>query len=269
MMKKLLAKAEKKAVSVLKAELVKRRDGCIGLSYHRLERCLKYFYLKEFWKIYYQMVARQSDTGGCDCTTMDSILSAFRNAAAESASQPSAGKDAVRPEVVKGAVAQAALQDCTVRNLRKWVEVKLSHHIFRILESDGTLYIVAQSMDAYPVTMSADSLVKTVAAYDCYVGNVDFTTLLSSALLDVEAEEKSTTILTTTARTLVEDVLKEENISFDVRRQKNGRLCCTIHKWASWLPNKVFRTSFDTFRSDFIEAYKDFRLRNGSSAAWL
>ena len=269
MMKKLLAKAEKKAVSVLKAELVKRRDGCIGLSYHRLERYLKHFYLKEFWKIYYQMVARQSDTGGCDCTTMDSILSAFRNAAAESASQPSAGKDAVRPKVVKGTVAQAALQDCTVRSLRKWVEVKLSHHIFRILESDGTLYIVAESMDAFPITMHVDRLVKTVCAYDNYTDDLDFSTLMNNALLEVTAEEKSIQMLTMTARTLVEDVLKEENISFDVRRQKNGRLCCTIHKWASWLPNKVFRTSFDTFRSDFIEAYKDFRLRNDSSAAWL
>ena len=265
MMKKLLAKAERKAVSVLKTELVKRRDGCIGLSYHRSERYLKHFYLKEFWKIYYQMVARQSDTEGCDCTTMDSILLAFRNAAAEPASQASAGKDAVQPEADKATVEPA----WDVRNLRKWIEIRLPHHIFRVLESDGNLYIVAESMDAFPITMHVDSLVKTVCAYDNYTGDLDFSKLMNNALLEVTAEEKSIQMLTMTARTLVEDVLDDETVRFDVRRQKNGRLCCTIHKWASWLPNKVFRTSFDTFRSDFIEAYKDFKLRNSSSAVWL
>lgn len=261
-MKRLLVKAEMKAVSVLKTELVKRRDGCIGLSDHRSERCLKHFYLKEFWQIFYQMVARQSDTEGCDCATMDSILSAFQNAAAESASLASAGKDSLQPEDGKGALEQTVLKDCTIRNLRKWVEVKLSHHTFRILDSDGTLYIVAESMDAFPVTMQLDSLIKTVAAYDAYAGEVDFSTMLSNVLLEVETEEKSTMMLTMTARKLVEDLLEEENVRFDVRIQKNGRLCCTIHKWASWLPNKVFRTSFETFRDDFIEAYKDFKLRN-------
>lgn len=242
-MKRLLDKTEKKAVSALKKELIRRRHGCLCLSDHRAERYLKHFYLREFWKIFYLMIANQSGDAGCPNVVLDSVLSAFRAAADNS-----------------------ALKDCIVRNLRKWVEVKLSHHTFRILDSDGTLYIVAESMDAFPVTMHLDNLIKTLAAYNAYAGEMNFSTLLNNVLLDVETEEKSNMILTMTARTLIEDLL-EEDVRFDVRRQKNGRLCCTIHKWASWLPNKVFRTGFDTFRDDFIQAYRDFKLRN-SSFVW-
>lgn len=233
-MKKLITKAEKKSISAFKKELVKRRGGA-GLSDFRAERYLRYFYFKEFWKIFYQLFARQFGTEGCDCTTLDSVSTAFR---------------------------KTDLKQCTVRNLRAWAEVRLAHNTFRILESEGVFYIVAASMDAFPITMHVVNLVAAVIAYDDYTGDTDFSALLDQVILEIEAEEKSKHILTMTARPLVEDVLKGESVRFDVRQQKNGRLCCTIYRWASWLPDKVFRTSFDTFREDFIKAYKDFKLRN-------
>lgn len=232
-MYKIVAHAEKKTISALKKELVKRRDGCIGLSDHRLGRYLKYFYLKEFWKIFFQNFTKRYEEEARDFTCMDPIIASFSH---------------LDPT------------QCTVRNLRGWVEVKFAHHTFRILEADGVFYIVAASMDAFPITMHASSLVAAVAAYDEYTGHLDFDALYDRALLDITAEEKCRQMLTLTARALIEDVLEGESVRFDVRQQKNGRLCCTIYKWASWLPNKVFRTSFETFREDFVKAYKEFKV---------
>lgn len=236
-MEKILAQAEKKTISALKKELVKRRDGCIGLSDPRLGRYMKHFYLKELWKIFFQNFTKRYEEEGRDFTCVDSVISAFSHL------------DPAK---------------CMVRNLRAWVEVKLAHHTFRILEAEGVFYVVAESMDAFPITMHAASLVAAVTAYDDYTDQMDFNALLDQTLLDIAAEDKCQQMLTMTARALVEDILKGEDVRFEVSQQKNGRLCCTIHRWASWFPDKVFRTSFETFREDFIKAYEDFKSRNSS-----
>ena len=54
-------------------------------------------------------------------------------------------------------------------------------------------------------------------------------------------------------------IIDDEKISFEVKQQKNGRLCFTINRRASWLPNKVFRTTFETLREDFAKAYDEFK----------
>lgn len=238
MMDKLIVKAERKAVSVLKKEVIMRRGGCMGLSDHRAGRYLKRFYLKEFWKIFYQMAAKKFEGEECDFVSEDSLFSALVDLL------PATGK---------------------ARNLRGWIEVRLSHNTFRLLESDGVFYIVASGMDAFPVAMRARTLVAIITAYDDYTGTTDPEALLNSILLEITAEEKMTEILTLTARSLIEDLLKNENVPFVVRQQKNGRLCCTIGPLCRWLPGKVFRTSFETFREDFVKAYKDFRRRDGNS----
>ena len=238
MMDKLIVKAERKAVSVLKKEVIRRRGGCMGLSDHRAGRYLKRFYLKEFWKIFYHMAAKKFEGEECDFVSEDSLFSVLVDLL------PATGK---------------------ARNLRGWVEVRLSHNTFRLLESEEVFYIVASSMDAFPVAIRARTLVAIITAYDDYTGTTDLEALLNSILLEITAEEKMTEILTLTARSLIEDLLKNENVPFEVRQQKNGRLCCTISPSASWLPGKVFRTSFETFREDFVKAYKDFRRRDGNS----
>lgn len=229
---KLIAKAEKKAVSVLKKEMVRRRKGCIGLSDHRVGRYLKRFYLKEFWKTFYQMAARKFEGEECDFVSEESLCSVL---------------------------ADLLPKTCRARNLHGWVEIRFAHHTFRLLESEGVFYVVAASMDAFPVAMHADSLVAIITAYDAYTGATDLDALLNEALLEITAEEKMREILTLTARNHIQDLLKNEDVSFEVRQQKNGRLCCTIRPLASWLPGKVFRTSFETFREDFIKAYTDFK----------
>ncbi len=107
-----------------------------------------------------------------------------------------------------------------------------------------------------------EDLKDTILEYDLNTREIDLDAILDQALLELSAEEKAKQILTMTARTLIEDVLKGEHVRFEVTQQKNGRLCCKILRAASWLPNKIFRTSFETFREDFIKAYAEFKRQN-------
>ena len=231
-MDKLIARAEKKTVAVLRKELFKRSNYGVGVSDFKAERYLKHYYLKEFWKVFYQIADGRFKTGACDCSSMDNIFSTLQQH-----------------------------EGWTLRNLLNWIEIKTAHHTFRILEAKGAFYIVAAGMDALPVNMTLSSLVKVVTAFDEYMANNDFIEILNQAMLENSAEEKAKEILTMTARTFVEDLLEGEDVNFEVHMQKNGRLCCTINPRITWLPTKVFRTSFETFREDFIKAYKAYKLR--------
>ncbi|MBR5834281.1 MAG: hypothetical protein IKY48_06885 [Bacteroidales bacterium] len=236
MMNKLLAKAERKALSVLRKEIAKREyTAFCKIRSYIADRCLHRFYLREFWKALYKVADDNFGKGNRDCRSVDELMNALH---------------------------QTSPEKVVVKSLRAWAEVHLPHHVFRILESEDSLYIVASSMDGFPVTMSAKDLVSVLLAFDEYTATKDMDAMLEKTLIEVSAEKKATEMLTQTASLLIEDILKTEQFRFDVRMQKNGRLCCTIHKWASWMPNKVFRTSFETFREDFIEAYKDFKCRN-------
>ena len=77
--------------------------------------------------------------------------------------------------------------------------------------------------------------------------------------MEDHAQKKSEEILTMTVMSLIQDLIDEDKISFEVKQQKNGRLCFTINRRASWLPNKIFRTTFETLREDFAKAYDEFK----------
>ena len=62
-----------------------------------------------------------------------------------------------------------------------------------------------------------------------------------------------------TASVILKDILAEnEGVDFKMRLQKNGKLRCNIISKASWLPDKVFRTTWETLREDFAEALKEY-----------
>lgn len=235
-MEKIITKAEKLSVNLLKKEIARRKkNGVIVLDY-KSERYLKHFYLKGFWKQYYSVCCDRYESVLTDCGSLDLISGVFQ---------------------------QQELKECTVRNLRQWIEVRFANTTFRILDSEGRFYVVATSMDAFQIKMNVDDLVKVLVAYDDYAKPENVDALLQQVLLEVSAEEKSIQLLTMTARALVADLLEGDDVKFEVQIQKNGRLCCTLLPWASWLPGKVFRTSLETFREDFIKAFKDFRTRRG------
>ena len=255
---KLISKAEKKAIRVLKKELLRRMDGCINISDHRYERYLKYFYLKEFWKIYFPIATEQFKPEGCDCTCIEEVFSFFEQTLIkDSYAMPSFSSPSADGRLFSG-------RDLSVRNLHGWVEVKLPDKTFRIIEADGIFYIAASSMDSFPIEIPLARLLDTILAFDQYTQETDLGAILNKTMLEVSADEKAKQILTMTARTLIEDVLNGEHVRFEVTQQKNGRLCCKIFRFASWLPNKIFRTSFETFREDFIKAYDEFRKKNST-----
>lgn len=235
-MEVLMTKAQKKAVKALKKELARRDDyGYRELKSYVNGGYMHRIYFREYWKAFFKLASKEFGEKGCNCRTIDELVQE---------------------------ICMYAHGECAVKCLRAWAEICLPHNTFRVLEAEGCLHIVASSMDGFPVTMPAKKLIELLLAYDEYSAKIDIEALMEQAVMEVSVEAKSRQMLTQTASLLIEDILKTEQFRFDVRMQKNGRLCCTIHKWASWMPNKVFRTSFETFREDFIEAYKDFKRRN-------
>ena len=231
---KIITKAEKLAVNMLKKEISRRRRTGVGIAGHNSERYLKHFYLKGFWKQFYNVCCERYEAALTDCGSLGYISEVFQ---------------------------QQGFKECTVRNILKWIEVRFANTTFRILESEGRFYVVATSMDAFQIKMNVADLFKVLVAYDSYTSPENVDALLQQVLLEVSAEEKSIRLLTLTARALIADLLEGDDVKFEVRMQKNGRLCCTILPWASWLPSTMFRTSLETFREDFIKSFKDFRTR--------
>ena len=75
-------------------------------------------------------------------------------------------------------------------------------------------------------------------------------------------EKKSSEVLHTAARAILSDLLAaEKNVWFNIRLQKNGRLCCRVMEYADWLPGTTFRTDWENLRADFTKALKDLRTR--------
>ena len=235
-MEKLIAKAQKKTVKVLKKELARRGDyGYRELMSYVDGGYMHSIYIIEYWKAFFKLAEKEFGEKGCDCSSVEGLVKEFEKSAPDR---------------------------CAVRLFRAWTEIRLTRTTFRILEEEGALHVAASCLEGFPVTMPAKTLVEMLLAYDEYCETLDLDALMEQAVMEVSVEAMSRQMLTQTASLLIEDILQTEKFRFDVRMQKNGRLCCTIHKWASWMPNKVFRTSFETFREDFIEAYKDFKCRN-------
>ena len=142
-----------------------------------------------------------------------------------------------------------------------WNEIILPNHSYWITCSKGKLYITASHMDTFPVRMTAERLVSMVEAFDSHLGENDVVIeqVFDRALMEYHAQKKSEEILTMTVMSLIQDLIDEAKISFEVKQQKNGRLCFIINRRASWLPNKIFRTTFETLREDFAKAYDEFK----------
>ena len=235
-MKGIINRAEKKAISALLKE-IKRREGYRSLENPRAKRLLKLWFVKEFWRRVHELTAKAAveDFFPSD---LHSLSSAF----------------AIH---CKGS--------CTVKKTSAWTEIKLPNHLYWITCSEDKLYITAKHLDTFPVSMSAERLGSMVEAFDAALGKNDaeIDLLFERALMEYHAQKKGEEILTITAMSLIQDLIDDENISFEVRQQKNGRLCFMIKRWASWLPNKVFKTTFETLREDFVKAYNEFKAQRG------
>ena len=231
-MKGIIKKAEKKAISALMKE-IKRREGYRSLENPRAKRLLKMWFVKEFWRRVHELTAKAA---------IEDIFPAYLHSLSISFAIHCKG-------------------GCTVNKTSAWTEIKLPNHSYWITCSEDKLYITPRRMDTFPVAMSAERLASMVEAFDASLGKNDaeIDLLFERALMEYHAQKKSEEILTMTAQALIQDLIDDEKISFEVKQQKNGRLCFTINRRASWLPNKVFRTTFQTLREDFAKAYDEFK----------
>ena len=231
-MKGIINRAEKKAISALMKE-IKRREAYHSLENPRAKRLLKLWFVKEFWRRVHELTAKAAieDIFPADLHSLSSSFAIH----------------------CKGG--------CTIKKTSAWTEIKLPNHSYWITCSEDKLYITARRMDTFPVAMSAERLASMVEAFDVSLGKnyTEIDLLFERALMEYYAQKKSEEILTMTAMSLIQDLIDDENISFEVRQQKNGRICFTIKRWASWLPNKVFRSTFETLREDFVKAYNEFK----------
>ena len=85
---------------------------------------------------------------------------------------------------------------------------------------------------------------------------------IDDAPIAYAAEEQARHVLKITASVILEDILAaNEGVNFKMKLQKNGRLCCNIISQASWLPDKVFRTTWETLREDFSAALEDYYMK--------
>lgn len=231
-MNTIINKAERKCISALMKE-IKRRNGYHSLENPRAKRLLKLWFVKEFWRRVHELTVKEA--------TGDSVPVDLRSLASSFAS------------LCKGS--------CVVKATPAWIEIRLSNHSYWISCSEEKLYITAGHMDTFLIGMNTERLVSMVEAFDAFLGknDVEIEQVFERALMEYHAQKKCEEILTMTAMALIQDLIDDEKISFEVKQQKNGRLCFTINRRASWLPNKVFRTTFETLREDFAKAYDEFK----------
>ena len=231
-MNTIIKKAEKKAISALMKE-IKRRVGYHSLENPRAKRLLKLWFVKEFWRRVHELTVKEA-TGDSVPVDLQSLASSFAT-------------------LCKGG--------CVVKETPAWIEIRLTNHSYWISCSEGKLYITAGHMDTFLIGMNTERLVSMVESFDAFLGkdDVEIEQVFEKALMEYHAQKKCEEILTMTAMSLIQDLIDDEKISFEVKQQKNGRLCFTINRRASWLPNKVFRTTFETLREDFAKAYDEFK----------
>lgn len=141
-----------------------------------------------------------------------------------------------------------------------WTSVKLTNHSYIISDAGDGIYITAHNTDAQKSIMSAEDTAQLMIAFDTFLKNWEQE--IDDALLAYSAEKQAAHVLKMTASVILEDILAEnEGVNFKMKLQKNGKLRCSIISRASWLPDKVFRTTWETLREDFTAALKDYYTR--------
>ena len=144
-----------------------------------------------------------------------------------------------------------------------WAEVRLQNNSYWITLSKGKLYATSSTMKTFNVRMPQEKMVQMMFAYDAYMGGGDIDRYVEETYREYMAEEKAIEVLTVAVKSLVEDIWPE-NTYFNVRQQKNGRLCCTFSSPYGWGADVIFRTDMVNFREDFIKAHERFKRKSAA-----
>lgn len=231
-MNKIIARAEKRAISMLVKE-ARYREACRTYNNPRSKKMLKAWFIKEFWRGVNEQTAKE------------------------------AGQDSVSLDLHTVAASFASRCSCLshIEENPAWVGIKLSNRAYWVSRTSDDLYITAGSMETFQIKTSVDKLVSMVEAFDAYLGENedDIERVFERGMMEYYALRKSEEILKVTAMALIQDLIGEDGVKFEVVQQKNGRLRFTLVSRNFWQPPKTFKTSFETLREDFAREYEAFK----------
>lgn len=129
-----------------------------------------------------------------------------------------------------------------------------------ISESQAGTFITAFNASPQKTLLSSEDTSRLIVEIDRYLERWEQS--IDEALLAFSAEKQAREMMRTTAMILIGDVYDENGkINFILKQQKNGRVCCTLLGPNYWNQRKLFRTTWENFREDFIKAYKEFNHR--------
>ena len=230
----IIKKASRKAVAALK-ENIKRSDYDGHLNNPKVKRYWKDRYIRVLWEHVFNLANDKStDETGPVSEARESITNLLQS---------------------------RLPYPITVSKNSLWTTIKLANRSYFLCESDDGLVISATMPAAKLLSkLSPDEASRLIIAYDNHIASVE--KIVDDTMKAYMKEKKSSEVLHTAARAILSDLLAaEKNVWFNIRLQKNGRLCCRVMEYADWLPGTTFRTDWENLRADFTKALKDLRTR--------
>lgn len=189
----------------------------------------------------------------------DKYLREFWSHAFRLANEAWEGTPANKDEILRY-IEEYSRGNCRITKTSAWADVKLRNTTYIISESGKQIFITAFNTTAQRSSMSSEDTARLIIAIDEYLDQWEKS--IDEALLAYRAEQQACEMLKTTAMVLIGDLIeKTPNITFKLKLQKNGRLCCTLIGPDYWNQKTLFRTSWETFREDFARALTEFEQR--------
>lgn len=150
--------------------------------------------------------------------------------------------------------------ECKVTDTSFFADVRLKNYTYIISESEKGTFITAFNAGPQKTLLSSEDSARLIIAIDNYLEKWEQS--IDEAFLVYCAEKQACEMMKTTAMALIGDIFDEDGkIDFRLRLQKNGRVCCTLIGPNYWDQKKMFRTTWENFREDFVMAYQGFKQR--------
>ena len=230
----IIKKASRKAVAALK-ENIKRSDYDGHLNNPEVRMYWKDRYIRALWEYVFDLA---NDKSTDETEPVSEAIESITNLLQSRLTYP-----------------------ITVSKNSLWTTIKLANCSYFLCESDDGLVISVTIPAAELLSkLSADEASRLIIAFDNHIASAE--QIVEDTLKAYMKEQKASEVLHTAASAILSDLLAtEKNVWFNIRLQKNGKLCCRVIEYADWLPGKTFRTTWDNLRVDFAEALKDLRTR--------
>ena len=233
-MDRLIKTADRKAIAALKKK-IKCSDNDGHLNNPKVRRYWKDRYIRALWEQVFDLANDKStDETGPVSEARESITNLLQS---------------------------RLTYPITVSKNFLWTTIKLANCSYFLCESDNGL-VISVTIPAAEILskLSADEASRLIIAFDHHIASAE--QIVEDTLKAYMKEQKASEVLHTAASAILSDLLAaEKNVWFNIRLQKNGRLCCRVMEYADWLPGTTFRTDWENLRADFTKALKDLRTR--------